>query len=60
MTGRSSRLAESPDSGLNDSIRWVLARTMAAILVLDGVLPFELSVPGQIFGTVKETAGREH
>ncbi|GLF92826.1 hypothetical protein SYYSPA8_01035 [Streptomyces yaizuensis] len=33
---------------------------MAAILVLDGVLPFELSVPGQIFGTVKETAGREH
>ncbi|MGV9316138.1 GlxA family transcriptional regulator [Streptomyces sp. NPDC003691] len=34
--------------------------TVVAILALDGVVPFELSVPGQIFGTANEAAGREH
>ncbi|MEU5163254.1 helix-turn-helix domain-containing protein [Streptomyces sp. NPDC020875] len=34
--------------------------TVVAILALDGVVPFELSVPGQIFGTANEVAGRNH
>ncbi|GGZ60500.1 AraC family transcriptional regulator [Streptomyces inusitatus] len=34
--------------------------TVVAILALDGVLPFELSVPGQIFGTANEAIGRPH
>ncbi|WP_188269534.1 MULTISPECIES: GlxA family transcriptional regulator [unclassified Streptomyces] len=34
--------------------------TVMAILALDGALPFELSVPGQIFGTANESAGRDH
>ncbi|MFH7595564.1 helix-turn-helix domain-containing protein [Streptomyces racemochromogenes] len=33
---------------------------VVAILALDGVLPFELSVPGQIFGKANEVAGRDH
>ncbi|MEU9621077.1 MULTISPECIES: helix-turn-helix domain-containing protein [unclassified Streptomyces] len=34
--------------------------TVVAILALDGVVPFELSVPGQIFGTANEAVGRTH
>ncbi|MGW2183715.1 GlxA family transcriptional regulator [Streptomyces sp. NPDC001732] len=34
--------------------------TVVAILALDGVVPFELSVPGQIFGTANEAIGRTH
>ncbi|MBB1260431.1 GlxA family transcriptional regulator [Streptomyces alkaliterrae] len=34
--------------------------TVIAILALDGVLPFELSVPGQVFGTANEVADTEH
>ncbi|MEU7167587.1 helix-turn-helix domain-containing protein [Streptomyces morookaense] len=31
-----------------------------AILALDGVLPFELSLPGQVFGTTGRLTGRPH
>ncbi|MEV6551300.1 helix-turn-helix domain-containing protein [Streptomyces sp. NPDC051597] len=31
-----------------------------AVLALDGVVPFELSVPGQIFGTANQAAGTSH
>ncbi|MEU3001442.1 helix-turn-helix domain-containing protein [Streptomyces sp. NPDC006863] len=34
--------------------------TVIAILALDGVLPFELSVPGQVFGTANEVAATRH
>ncbi|MGW1376901.1 GlxA family transcriptional regulator [Streptomyces sp. NPDC002446] len=34
--------------------------TVVAVLALDGVVPFELSVPGQIFGTANEAAGTAH
>ncbi|MER6911108.1 helix-turn-helix domain-containing protein [Streptomyces sp. NPDC000594] len=34
--------------------------TVVAILALDGAVPFELSVPGQVFGTANEAAGRDH
>ncbi|MFI5619665.1 GlxA family transcriptional regulator [Streptomyces sp. NPDC051567] len=36
------------------------AAAVVAVLALDGVVPFELSVPGQIFGTANEAAGRTH
>ncbi|MEV4441630.1 helix-turn-helix domain-containing protein [Streptomyces sp. NPDC049577] len=31
-----------------------------AVLALDGVVPFELSLPGQVFGTANQAAGRPH
>lgn len=31
-----------------------------AVLALDGVLPFELSIPGQVFGAANEVASLEH
>ncbi|MFI8825375.1 GlxA family transcriptional regulator [Streptomyces sp. NPDC053431] len=34
--------------------------TVVAVLALDGVVPFELSVPGQVFGTANEACGRTH
>ncbi|GLF96040.1 GlxA family transcriptional regulator [Streptomyces yaizuensis] len=34
--------------------------TVVAVLALDGVVPFELSVPGQVFGVANEAAGYEH
>ncbi|WP_225802728.1 GlxA family transcriptional regulator [Streptomyces sp. NK15101] len=34
--------------------------TVVAVLALEGVVPFELSVPGQIFGTANESIGRTH
>ncbi|GAA2716819.1 MULTISPECIES: helix-turn-helix domain-containing protein [Streptomyces] len=34
--------------------------TVVAVLALDGVVPFELSVPGQVFGTANQAAGRVH
>ncbi|MEO3972546.1 helix-turn-helix domain-containing protein [Streptomyces sp. CAU 1734] len=34
--------------------------TVVALLALDGVLPFELAAPGQIFGTANDAAGRPH
>ncbi|MHC0430805.1 GlxA family transcriptional regulator [Streptomyces sp. O3] len=33
---------------------------VVAVLALDGVLPFELSVPGQVFGTANEVAAARH
>ncbi|WP_243712977.1 helix-turn-helix domain-containing protein [Actinomadura sp. 6K520] len=32
-------------------MRYVLAMHVVAVLALDGVVPFDLSVPGQVFGT---------
>jgi len=37
--------------GQNATMHQVPAKKVVAILALDGVLPFELSVPGQVFGT---------
>ncbi|KES03787.1 AraC family transcriptional regulator [Streptomyces toyocaensis] len=34
--------------------------SVIAILALDGVLPFELSIPGQVFGTANEVAATRH
>lgn len=34
--------------------------TLVAVLALDGVVPFELSVPGQILGTANDALGRPH
>ncbi|WP_149183632.1 GlxA family transcriptional regulator [Streptomyces sp. TRM49041] len=34
--------------------------TVIAVLALDGVVPFELSVPGQVFGTANQAAGTPH
>ncbi|MEW2416967.1 helix-turn-helix domain-containing protein [Streptomyces sp. NPDC046866] len=33
---------------------------VVAVLALDGVVPFELSTPGQVFGTANEAAGTPH
>ncbi|MFF7725654.1 GlxA family transcriptional regulator [Streptomyces sp. NPDC008001] len=33
---------------------------VVAVLALDGVLPFELSTPGQVFGTANQAAGTLH
>ncbi|WP_267243306.1 GlxA family transcriptional regulator [Streptomyces sp. PR69] len=34
--------------------------SVVAVLALDGVVPFELSVPGQVFGTANQAAGAAH
>ncbi|MGW1073322.1 GlxA family transcriptional regulator [Streptomyces sp. NPDC002537] len=34
--------------------------TVVAVLALEGVVPFELSVPGQVFGTANQAAGASH
>ncbi|WP_329012694.1 GlxA family transcriptional regulator [Streptomyces sp. NBC_00690] len=34
--------------------------SLVVVLALDGVVPFELSVPGQIFGTANDALGRAH
>ncbi|MFH8558546.1 GlxA family transcriptional regulator [Streptomyces celluloflavus] len=37
-----------------------MTRTVVAVLALDGVVPFELSIPGQVFGAANQATGAPH
>jgi transcriptional regulator GlxA family with amidase domain len=45
-------------SGLNDIMRKLLAMThLVAVLALDGVIPFDLGIPGRVLGEAADSSG---